>query len=51
MDPTGRINVEYHLIQYTKLTRGLAKILFEISCTQHFQKKLSKRHNPEKGHN
>ena len=31
--------------------RALATILFEISCTQGFQKQNSKGDNPEKGHN
>ena len=31
--------------------KALAKILFEISCTQDFQILFSKGHNSEKGHN
>ena len=31
--------------------KALARILFEISCTQDFQILFSKGHNSEKGHN
>ena len=31
--------------------KALAKILFEISCTQNFQILFSKGHNSKKGHN
>ena len=31
--------------------KAVAKILFEISCTQDFQILFSKGHNSEKGHN
>ena len=31
--------------------KALAKLRFEISCTQDFQISLSKGHNSEKGHN